>query len=188
MIVTRTINYGWNTLTRAYSTTCPACGKPTRRIASRGFNSLATSDDRARYRAELTAEAERLSRKPVTCNKCLKAKLVAALPVELIDEAVKAEIGAIEADDAKLAERKRAVVDAVGAHRGRLFLHQGETYAQWGCGFGYWNSDGFTVSGNRVSKVRPWETTDDQVHARLEEVTYLDDTLEVRKAAVNGRA
>ncbi len=71
----------------------------------------------------------------------------------------------------------------IGQHRGRLFLYAGETYVQWGCSFG-WEGDRFAVSGNRVSKTRPWETTDDQVQAPIAEIAYLDDTIENRKATV----
>ena len=188
MMVTRTINYGWNQITRPYYTTCPDCGKQTRRIASRGFNKLATSGDRARYSDELRDEADRLSQIPVTCNKCLKQRLAVPAKVVLIEDALVTEIASIEAEDARLEQRKQAVVKIIGAHRNRLFEHMGATYVQSGCGFGFGYEDGFTVSGYRISKVRPWEATDDQVHARLEDISYLDDTLEARKEAIKGVA
>lgn len=185
--ITQTIRYGWHTIREPYEAKCNACGRSYKRTVSTGFNDMATREDRAKYRTKLKAEAEALSRKPITCNACQKAACAEANPVDLVPAETLAAIAGLEAEQAALDERKKAVVRELSQHRGRLFRYGGEIYAQWGCGFG-WEGDRFCVSGYRVSKTRPWETTDTSISAPLAEITYLDDTIESRRAAVRSKA
>lgn len=182
-VIHQTIRYGWHTIREAYEATCSGCGKRSKRVVSTGYNDMATAERRAEYRAELRAHAEKLSRIPITCNACQKAEISSPKSIELVSAETLAAIAQIEAEQAALDERKKPLSREISQHRGRLFMYAGVTYAQWGCGFG-WEGDRFCVSGNRVSKTRPWETTDEQVHAPITEITYLDDTIEKRKAAV----
>ncbi|MBP3955463.1 hypothetical protein J8F10_09230 [Gemmata sp. G18] len=183
-VVTQTIRYGWNTIREGYEARCASCGRGFKRTVSTGFNSIATPENRAEYRSKLRVEAQAMSQKPIICNACQKAAVATAKSVELVSDETLAAIAQLETEQCSLDERKKVLVREIDQHRGRLFLHAGETYAQWSCGFG-WDGDRFCVSGNRVSKTRPWETTNSSVDAPLAEITYLDDTLENRKAAVS---
>lgn len=181
MRITRTINYGWHTIRERYHATCRSCSKQYPRTTSTGYNDMASPEYRAEARVKLKAEAEQLSKQPITCHACRKTAIAKADPVDLIAPALLDKIAAIEAEQDTLRERKRAIEREFNQHRGRLFLHAGEVYAQWGCSFGY-DGDRFSLHGYRVSKTRPWETTDVQVYAPIAAITYLDDTLESRKA------
>jgi hypothetical protein len=181
MMVSRTINFGWSEIKETYQATCRCCGKKYQRTTSTGYNNSASAEYRAQAREKLMAEAERLSKTLITCGSCQKAALSEAEPVELVSAALLEQIAGIEAEQAALDERKKAVEQQINQHRDRLFTHNGETFAQSSCAFG-WHGDRFTVHGFRVSKTQPWETISKDVYAPLSEITYLNDTLANRKA------
>jgi len=179
--ITQSIRYGWHDIKEQYEVECRGCGKRYKRTTSTGYNETASADYRADARVKLKAEAQKLSQEKITCNACLKAALAEAAPVDLLTPDVLEEIADIEGEQAALDQRKKAAEKQINQHRNRLFLYEGQTYVQYGCSFCPWN-DGFTVDGCRLSKVRPWETTDHQVHAPITQITYLDETLDDRKA------
>lgn len=179
--ITSTIRFGWHEIKERYQATCRSCGKQYQRTTSTGYNDTASAEYRAEARAKLKADAERYSKEPITCNACRKASIAEPAPVVLVCPAALEEIARIEAEQAALDARKQVIERKIYRHNGRLFLHAGETYVQSGCSFG-WDGDCFTIHGYRISKVRPWETTDAQVQAPITEITYLDDTIDNRKA------
>jgi hypothetical protein len=182
---TRTINFGWNEIKETYQVECRSCDKKYKRTASRGFNDMATPEDRAKYRRELKAETEKLGQQKIICNACIKKGIKEPLPVEIVSAETIAEIAAIEQEMSKLDQRKKVIEALFRPHYRRLFTYKGVTYAQTGASFDIWGGN-FAVDGYRISKTRPWETTDESVEALLAEITYLDDTLDARKAKAKG--
>ena len=96
-------------------------------------------------------------------------------------------VAQIEKESAARELRKEAIKKQLRPRRNRLFIFEGNTYTQSGASFDAWQGK-FTVHGYRISKTRPWETTEHQISAPIAQVVYLDDTLDARKAKAKGSA
>lgn len=179
MRITRTINYGWHTIKEEYFVICQKCRKKLKRTVSRGFNDLANGADITGYREELKDTALELSKQEIICNSCLKQNIEEPKVIDLVSELLKFQIKQIEEEQAKLDIRKREITTKFEKWDKQLFVYNGELYAQYSTRFDL--SEKFRIEGYKISKKRPWETTIELESPKLEEIQYVDDTLDKRK-------
>ena len=183
---TVTYNFGWHTIRAPYTATCGSCGRSFERTISAGYNDMADAEYRKKRGEQLREEASRLSSIPITCDGCNKSAIKTPEPVlvqELLGLDVAPAIEELLDQEKGLKARMNEIETLFRPLKGRLFRFQGETYAMTDASFGFYG-DGFTINGYRVNKRQPWTTTDAHVAAELKDVTFLDDTLESRKEAV----
>jgi hypothetical protein len=155
MHVTRTINYGWHNVSRKYRIKCDTCGKTLTRTISDGYNDMADAHYRAEVVRKLDADAGRRAQHETdTCAACLKAKLAKA-PSDIvkIPDAICDQIATAYAEYERLLRSLRE------RYTGLVCRHR---EAEWEITYvDFDDGRGIQLSMRRISKTRPWQTTDD---------------------------
>lgn len=183
---TITVNFGWNTISEKYTLTCQKCEKHYERTASAGYNDRTSAESRMKYRDRLKEEARRLSQQnDFVCDACRKSKLRTPEPIavqQLLGFDPLPALDDLATRQAAIDAAMEEITSVVSAHNGRLFAFSGEIYEQQRAGYCPYNRR-FEVMGYRVSKRKPWETTDNHISAPLQEIAYLDETMQSRRDA-----
>ncbi len=185
MRVGKTIRFDWRTIRKTYKATCSGCGKKYARVASRGFNELATKEDIRRYQDELDEEVRRLTHVAIVCTRCLasRSSVGGGEPAVWLWDAehknVSLELKNLEIQLTEINAANIKIRTSIERHNGRVFRHKDNWYVQYDLG---WYDDELLVHGLRISKVRPWETVNDgDIHVGIDEVEYYDEMFVDRK-------
>lgn len=173
---TTTINFGWKDYKETYRINCDVCGKSMTRTISSGCNDMADAEYRRNLVEKLRQEAsDREATEKETCSACQKKKIVqkhftsSKIPANLCDNVS----GLYNAYSEALKSLNAPYVGKI------VRFDQAEWVLE---SIDHWN--GLTCHLRRISKVRPWQTTDTHDHCRPDELDVTDEVFEDREKAV----